>query len=72
PRGLMDGGIESQAAEACWAHNSEIDGSKPSSAKAFELAYVTEPQEKGKRSEPVCENLRTISLLIAVIHPKES
>ncbi len=30
------GGLkQSGAAEACWAHNPEVDGSKPSSAKRF-------------------------------------
>ena len=28
---------QSGAAEACWAHNPEVDGSKPSSAKAASL-----------------------------------
>ena len=30
---------QSGAAEACWAHNPEVDGSKPSSANTF----VTSP-----------------------------
>ncbi len=45
PSGLMDKALalsifpiwnvlqQSGAAEACWAHNPEVDGSKPSSAK---------------------------------------
>ena len=28
---------QSGAAEACWAHNPEVDGSKPSSAKSFRI-----------------------------------
>ena len=28
---------QSGAAEACWAHNPEVDGSKPSSANRFDL-----------------------------------
>ncbi len=47
PSGLMDKALalsicpiwsvlqQSGAAEACWAHNPEVDGSKPSSAKRF-------------------------------------
>ena len=30
---------QSGAAEACWAHNPEVDGSKPSSAKAPFLVF---------------------------------
>ena len=28
---------QSGAAEACWAHNPEVDGSKPSSANRFDF-----------------------------------
>ena len=31
---------QSGAAEACWAHNPEVDGSKPSSAKTALLRYM--------------------------------
>ena len=32
---------QSGAAEACWAHNPEVDGSKPSSARCFNAAQRT-------------------------------
>ena len=32
---------QSGAAEACWAHNPEVDGSKPSSATFFTFLLVT-------------------------------
>ena len=34
-------GEQSGAAEACWAHNPEVDGSKPSSAKSFLFLLLT-------------------------------
>lgn len=35
------GGEQSGAAEACWAHNPEVDGSKPSSATAFSCRLLS-------------------------------
>ena len=37
---------QSGAAEACWAHNPEVDGSKPSSAKDFVKSWVRMASEK--------------------------
>lgn len=36
------GGEQSGAAEACWAHNPEVDGSKPSSATAFSCRLLSQ------------------------------
>ena len=51
---------QSGAAEACWAHNPEVDGSKPSSASCF--VFFLRGARRGREGARWLEEMKDCSL----------